>query len=199
MTRRRSIASPSCRTFVGTRSVYIAQKTLYGYVKARMGISYPRMFDNKSFIHSLNIAKQYVFAACLSDLTVYAVGMALHEQPVDNAAREDLARRCYVTELSKNTGDAPAQFVAPDCIDEFARRLTAIDWQHAQGPDVFSRSPQALVRWAPIADVLKDFDRTIAENSVRFAWAEIRRQFAAARSIPRRFMPTGRGNREIDR
>ena len=141
--------------FLGTRSAYIAQKTLYGYVKARMGINYPRMFDSKSFIHSLNIAKQYVFAACLSDLTVHAVGLALHEQPADNAAREDLARRCYVTALSRNTGDAPEQFAAPDCVDEFERRLTSIDWQQALGPDVFSRSPKALVRWAPIADVLK--------------------------------------------
>jgi hypothetical protein len=181
LVRRRRDTTPidsvaKLQDFVGTRSAYIAQTTLYGYVKTRMGISYPLMFDNKSFIHSLNIAKQYVFAACLSDLTVYAVGLALHEQPVDDAARVDLARRCYVTALAKNTGDAPEQFVAPDCIDEFARRLSAVDWRHAQGPETFSRSPQALMRWAPIADALKDFDREIAENSVRFAWPEIRRQ-----------------------
>jgi hypothetical protein len=165
--------------FVGTRSAYIAQKTLYGYVKTRMGINYPRMFDNKSFILSLNIAKEYVFAACLSDLTVYAVAMALHEQPADNTAREALARRCYESALSNNTADAPKEFAAQDCIQEFALRLKDVNWQHARGPDVFTRSPQALVRWAPIADVLKDFDREIVENSVKFAWPEIRYQLTA--------------------
>lgn len=181
LVRRRRDTSPidsvaKLEEFLGTRSAYIAQKTLYGYVKTRMGISYPLMFDNKSFIHSLNIAKQYVFAACLSDLTVYAVALALQEQPADNAAREHLARHCYESALSDNTADAPKEFSAQDCIREFAVRLKDVNWQHARGPDVFTRSPQALVRWAPIADVLKDFDREIVENSIKFAWPEVRTQ-----------------------
>ena len=38
-------------------------------------------------------------------------------------------------------------------------------------------SPAALVRWAPIADKLKKFDSEIVENSVKFAWRDIREQF----------------------
>ena len=52
------------------------------------------------------------------------------------------------------------------------------DWQHAaRQPDNFTRSPQALVRWAPIADKLKKFDSEIVENSVKYAWRDIREQF----------------------
>ena len=70
--------------FVATRSAYVAQKTLYGYVKTRMGIRYAAMFEDKNMIASLNIAKMHVFAACLADLSIYAVATAVHGRSVPN-------------------------------------------------------------------------------------------------------------------
>jgi hypothetical protein len=164
--------------FVATRSAYVAQKTLYGYVKTRMGIRYPAMFEDDRVIASLNIAKMYVFDGCLSDLTIYAVGIALHDQPASNDERQELARRCYEAALRENTGDAPEQFSAQACIDEFNRRLDDTDWRSgACQPENFTYSPRALVRWAPIADKLKQFDTEIVENSIKFAWRDIREQF----------------------
>jgi len=164
--------------FLASRSAYVAQKTLYGYVKTRMGTRFAIMFDDKQIIASLNIARFHVFAACLSDLTVYAVAVAFHGAPVGNDERAALAQRLYAEALRENAGEAPAQFSAQDCIDEFARRLGETDWQHAaRQPDNFTRSPQALVRWAPIADKLKKFDSEIVENSVKYAWRDIREQF----------------------
>ena len=40
-----------------------------------------------------------------------------------------------------------------------------------------TRSPRALLRWAPIEDKLKKFDGEIVENSVKFSWRDIREQF----------------------
>jgi hypothetical protein len=162
--------------FVSTRSAYVAQKTLYGYVKTRMGMRYVAMFEDKNIIASLNIAKLHVFAACLSDLTIYAVATALFNYPVGNEERAALARRFFTQALAANIGEA-AQFPVQDTIDEFERRLGATDWQHgARGPDIFTKSPPALVRWAPIEDKLKRLDREIVENSVKFAWRDIRVQ-----------------------
>jgi hypothetical protein len=171
-------SAAALESFVGTRSAYIAQKTLYGYVKTRMGIRYVAMFEDKNIIASLNIAKMYVFAACLSDLTVYAVATALHGRPVGNDAREALARRCYAAGLHENAAGAPAEFSAQDCIDEFDRRLAETDWPHgARQPENFTRSPRALKKWAPIEDKMKNFDSEIIENSVKYAWRDIREQF----------------------
>lgn len=164
--------------FVATRSAYLAQKTLYGYVKTRMGIRYPAMFEDKNIIASLNIAKLHVFAACLSDLTVYAVATALHGLAVGNDDRQAMARRCYTAGLREIIPDAPAEFSVPDYVGEFDRRLAETDWQRgALQPENFTRSPRALFRWAPIEDKLKNFDREIVENSVKFAWRDIREQF----------------------
>jgi hypothetical protein len=41
--------------------------------------------------------------------------------------------------------------------------------------DIFSESPAALVRWAPIAPELKQFDQEIVENSIKFKWRDVRR------------------------
>ena len=164
--------------FVTTRSTYIAQKTLYDYVKTRMGIRYPAMFEDKNIIASLNIAKMHVFAACLSDLTIYAVATVLHGRPVGNDARQEMARRCYAAGLRETAAGAPAEFSVQDYIDEFDRRLAETDWQRgALQPENFTNSPRALLRWAPIADKLKNFDGEIIENSVKFAWRDIREQF----------------------
>jgi hypothetical protein len=163
--------------FLGTRAAYVAQKTLYGYVKARMGIRYPAMFENADVIASLNIAKLHVFVACLSDLTVYAVGNALHNRPVGNDERQELARQCYRAALRDIAVDAPAP-LTQDAVDEFERRLADTDWRKgALQPENFTASPRALFRWAPIADNLKKFDTEIIENSITFAWRDIREQF----------------------
>lgn len=163
--------------FLATRSAYVAQKTLYGYVKTRMGTRYPQMFEDKRLIMSLNIAKLNFYAACLSDLTVYGVAVVLHDRPVGNDERAALARHCYAAALHENAANAPEEFSAQICTDEFAGRLGKTDWRaRARQPDNFTVSPRALVKWAPIADELKKYDTEVVENSVKFAWRDIRAQ-----------------------
>lgn len=168
----------SLEAFAVTRSAYLAQKTLYSYVKARMGIRYPAMFEDANVVKSLNIAKMNVFAACLSDLTVYAVAQATHGRPLGNDERQALALAFYRTGLHENADAAPEEFSAPAAVSTFTQRLAETEWQKAaRVPENFTDSPKALFRWAPIADNLKKFDREIIDNSVKFAWRDIREQF----------------------
>ena len=50
--------------------------------------------------------------------------------------------------------------------------------------EIFSHSPKSLVRWAPISDEFKKLDQDIAENSVTFAWIEIRKEFKDLVNLP---------------
>lgn len=50
-----------CR-FVSTRAAFVAQKTLYGYLKTRMGTRYPRMFEDDVLIASIDVAKMHVLS-----------------------------------------------------------------------------------------------------------------------------------------
>ena len=164
--------------FVATRAAFVAQKTLYGYLKTRIGTRYPRIFDDEPFVRSINIAKFHVFAACLSDLGIYAVATALTDQTVPDASRRELAKRCVERGLDDNNDDVPIEFSADEAMQAFATRLDTTDWAvGARHRDNFSESPAALLRWAPIADHFKEEDAEIVRNSIRFAWRDIREQY----------------------
>jgi hypothetical protein len=164
--------------FVATRAAFVAQKTLYGYLKTRIGTRYPRVFDDPPFVQSINIAKFQVFAACLSDLAIYTTAHALEEASIPDDTRNTVALRCYRRGLSDNRNQAPAEFDATDSEKAFQDRLAVTDWSFgAKQRQNFSRSPAALLKWAPIADHLKAEDAEIVENSIKFAWRDIREQF----------------------
>ncbi|MGF1594452.1 MAG: hypothetical protein ACFCUW_14300 [Kiloniellaceae bacterium] len=166
--------------FVSTRAALIAQKTLYGYLKTRMGTRFPSMFENDDFVVSIDIAKLHVYAACLSDLALYAAVHGLPEAGIAPEQRRALALHCFAQGLADNAeGAAKVEaFSAAETQAAFERRLAFWNWDGGlRGVDIFSESPAALVRWAPIAPELKRHDREIVENSIKFKWQEIRRSF----------------------
>jgi hypothetical protein len=57
-------------------------------------------------------------------------------------------------------------------------RLSNTDWKiEAKDRSIFTESPKALYRWAPIAENLKKQDADIIVNSINFTWSEIRQRF----------------------
>lgn len=166
------------REFTATRAAFVSQKTLFGYVQTRMGMEYSKAFQEKVFAKSLNIAKMHVFAACLSDLVIYAVAEALAGARFDDETRCAIARHCFRSAIEENMEFAPTLHWASDAIGEFDVRLGDTIWDAgALMPENFTRSPLALVRWAPIAPELKRHDTEIVENSIKFTWLGVREDF----------------------
>lgn len=161
--------------FVGTRAALVTQKKLYGYLKERMGMNYPKMFDDDALSASIDIAGKQVFAAALSDLTVHAVAHASAGGALARDPRNRLAAACYVAGVASNFGEELDPRTRAAWLSDFERRLDGTIWDNvAAGANAFDESPKALFKWAPIADELKNLDREIVENSMRFAWNEIR-------------------------
>ncbi len=168
----------SLQYFVSTRSAFVAQKTLYGYLKARMGTRYPSMFEDDVFLQSINIAKSHIFAACLSDLTIYALAQAWTDASPDEAAFRKAALDCFAGALSENSEELSDEFDIDDSIVIFTVRIGQTDWKKdALDRNNFTASPRALVKWAPIADAHKKYDVDIVDNSISFAWSEVRQNF----------------------
>lgn len=164
------------RYFLETRASHVAQTSLYGYLRTRAGMRYPELFHDDAFVVSINIAKWQMWLACLSDLAVYTggliVGRATYaERPVAAAMRK------LVDEILADTGvpaDAGPDFAAS--AEAVRERIAQCNWSRVTDDEgAFEESPEALVRWAPIVDELKEFDAPIVINSVRFRWQEVRR------------------------
>ncbi len=163
--------------FAETRSKFVSQITLYGYIKTRAGTRYTSLFEDDVFASSLNIAKWEIYLACLGDLSIYTAAK------VAGGATEDakaLATHIFDTSIHDEEihKDRPQGFA--EATKAFHARARLIDWSNVlDGENSFESSLTALVEWAPIADELKINDVQIVRNSMRFKWKTVRDQAEA--------------------
>ena len=164
-------------TCVRTRSAYIAQTSLYGYMKTRMGTRYREYFEDDTFSRSLRIAAVKVAVACLDDLTVFAVGETCRAGGLGRDEAQALAQHCFEQGCADMLEGDDRHHVPDDALASFRLRIDAVDWETvAEGETAFVRSPRALVRFAPVVDEFMEADRGIVTNSIRFHWLHIRDQ-----------------------
>ncbi|NJN40261.1 MAG: esterase, partial [Gammaproteobacteria bacterium] len=175
--RRERIADPAAlQGFLSTRASFIAQSSLYGYLKTRAGISFPKLFENDAFVVSTNIAKWNIWLACLADLAVWAGGLVAARTRAPQADIAPMMTTIVGAILDETgiPGEAGPEF--PRLADQVRERLRGCDWASVQDNETpFSESPAALVRWAPVIEEFMRTDQEIVRNSVRFAWQDIRR------------------------
>ncbi len=166
--------------FIDANSAFVAQSALYGYVKTRAGFDYFRLFEDETFVRSINIAKWNIYAACVGDLSLFCGAHIFRRLSGGGAAAETatLMNECIAQVFGER--DTP-----PDAGDDYSAlvrtartRIAEARWQTLQDNEtLFSRSPDALVYWAPIADRHKRYDAQIVRNSVIFKWKEVRDKF----------------------
>ncbi len=173
----------SLKEFLNTRASFVAQTSLYGYLRTRAGMRYPELFEDDPFVTSINIAKWQMWLACLSDLAVYAGGM-LMTHPDASEQKISALITGIVNEILEQTGqpdDAGDRFM--ESANQVRQRLAMCEFKNvSDGEQAFSHSPPALVKWAPIIDELKQLDEDIVINSVRFRWQKVRQDFRQALS-----------------
>ena len=159
--------------FLDSRSAYVAQTSLFGYLKTRMGTSYAKIFQDPAFAEPLATAQTQVYLDCLADLTVFAVahgGQGGRAEQLQNAAMQLFSAAAQSSITSADDVIAQAETA-------FRARLTAVDWSAASVDEAaFTQSPQGLVDAAPVIDGYKHMDREIVMNSIRFRWHDVRRQ-----------------------
>jgi len=164
------------RAFLDSRASFVAQTSLYGYLRTRAGMKYPTLFEDEVFVQSVNIAKWHVWLACLSDLAVFAGGLVVRRGAAnpEQAGALMLATVDAILEATGTPAGAGGEFA--DHAQRIRSRLMLCHWATvADDATTFSESGPALVHWAPIVDELKRLDAHIVRNSIRFAWQEVRR------------------------
>jgi len=165
--------------FLEKRASFVAQTSLYGYLRTRAGMRYPELFDDDPFVESINVAKWHVWLDCLSDIAVYAGSRLAQQAPrqLPRVAGMMVAVVDGVLAQAGTPAEAGGEFAAH--AHRVRDRVARTDWL-AVGDDeaAFTESPPGLVRWAPVMDELKQLDEEIVRNSVRFRWQEVRRDFS---------------------
>ena len=160
--------------FIQTKSAWVTQVTLYGYLKTRMGTRYVLHFENDKFMESVNLAKWNMYAVALQDLTFFTFSdlkVNFNYQEMKNA--EEIFFKILDDEISNKM---PANIIE-NAKKNFNERLKTINWDTYHKDLPFNPSALSLHKWAPIADELKELDRKIVLNSVILKWDVVKKEF----------------------
>ncbi|MDA9697879.1 esterase [Candidatus Pelagibacter sp.] len=160
--------------FIQTKSAWVSQVTLYGYLKTRMGTRYVLHFENDEFMSSVNIAKWNIYSVALQDLTLYSFS---YLKAKFNYLEVNKAKEIFYKILDDETSNQMPLNIIEEAKKEFNERLQNINWDLYHDDLPFNPSALSLYKWAPIADELKTLDRKIVLNSVILKWGVVKKEF----------------------
>ena len=160
--------------FIQTKSAWVTQVTLYGYLKTRMGTRYVLHFENDKFMGSVNLAKWNMYSVALQDLTFFTFSKLkadFNYQEMKNA------EEIFFKILDDETSNKMPQDIIEEAKKNFVERMRTINWNTYHNDLPFNPSALSLYKWAPIADELKNLDRKIVLNSVILKWDVVKKEF----------------------
>ena len=160
--------------FIQSKSAWVTQVTLYGYLKTRMGTRYVLHFENDKFMASVNLAKWNMYAVALQDLTFFTFSYLKNNF---NYQEINKAKEIFLKILDDETTNKMPLDIIEEAKKNFNDRLQNINWSTYYNDLPFNPSALSLYKWAPIADELKNLDRKIVLNSVILKWDIIKKEF----------------------
>lgn len=163
--------------FVGQRAAVVAQTTLYGYLKTRMGTKFPTYFADPVFSREIKQGAVRQFLSCASDLAIHAAARVAADGRLEQAEAAGLARRCFADALGQGLADVEPAMIAGDPAAAFAERAGRTVWASAaDGEAAFRGSIDELIRNAPVIDSFRRDDTPIVRNSIRLRWINLREE-----------------------
>ena len=160
--------------FIQSKSAWVTQVTLYGYLKTRMGTRYVLHFENDKFMESVNLAKWNIYAVALQDLTFFSFS---YLKNVLNYQEINKAKEIFLKILDDEVNNKMPLDIIEEAKKNFDERLQNINWETYHDDLPFNLSALSLYKWAPIAEELKILDRKIVLNSVILKWDVIKKEF----------------------
>ena len=160
--------------FIQTKSAWVTQVTLYGYLKTRMGTRYVLHFENDEFMGSVNLAKWNIYSVALQDLTFFTFSILKADF---NYQELKIAEEIFFKILDDETSNKMPQDIIENAKKNFVERVKGINWDTYHNDLPFNPSALSLYKWAPIAEELKNLDRKIVLNSVILKWNVVKKEF----------------------
>ena len=160
--------------FIQSKSAWVSQVTLYGYLKTRMGTRYVLHFENDEFMKSVNLAKWNIYAVALQDLTFFTFS---YLKAVTHYEDTGKAKEIFFKILDDEISNKMPLDVIENTKKDFDERLEKINWETYHNDLPFNLSALSLYKWAPIAEELKTLDRKIVLNSVILKWGVVKKEF----------------------
>ena len=160
--------------FIQSKSAWVTQVTLYGYLKTRMGTRYVLHFENDKFMGSVDQAKWNIYSVALQDLTFFTFSYLKNNL---NYQDTDKAKEIFFKILDDETTNKMPISIIEEAKKNFNEKVKDINWDTYYNNLPFNHSALSLYKWAPIADELKTLDRKIVLNSMILKWDIVKKEF----------------------
>ena len=161
-------------SFIQSKSAWVTQVTLYGYLKTRMGTRYVLHFENDKFMSSVNLAKWNMYSVAIQDLTFFTFSYLKANLNYDEVEK---AKEIFFKILDDEISNKMPLEIIDEAKKNFNERLQNMNWDTYYNDLPFNQSALSLYKWAPIADELKELDRKIVLNSVILKWDVVKKEF----------------------
>ena len=161
-------------TFIQSKSAWVSQVTLYGYLKTRMGTRYVLHFENDKFMSSVNLAKWNMYSVAIQDLTFFTFS---YLKANFNYTQVEKAKEIFFKILDDEISNKMPLEIVDEARKNFNERFQSINWDTYFSELPFNASALSLYKWAPIAEELKSLDRKIVLNSVILKWDVVKKEF----------------------
>lgn len=159
-------------------AAYLAQGSVYSYLRARTGMAGPRLFQDENFAFALDICKWEGFACAAQDLVLILEGDL---RGYDLGPREGLADALvslYEAALAREPApEHRAQTGWDDAVAEFRLRLgEALAAPARKAEDISVATAQRLMRHAPVEEAIRISDIGMVRNNVAFRFVDYKRR-----------------------
>ena len=161
------------KNFIQERSAHVTQTTLYGYIKTRIGSRYAMMFEDEVFLKSINLAKWNIYMDALIDCTFYVFSYLIDKK---NLKQND-ALEIFIEIIENEKSNGLEDKLFEDTKLKFDQILKEINWSRYHQDNPFKNSGLSLLKWSPIAENLKVFDKEIVLNSIKLKWNLVENEF----------------------
>ena len=163
------------KEFIQKNSSWVSQVTLYGYLKTRMGAKYVLMFEDETFLGSINKAKWNIYVVALQDLTFYTISYLKNERNLHDTEK---SKEIYFQILEDELQNQLPKEIYEKAKSEFSKRYENINWTDYYKSLPFNSSALSLYEWSPIAEELKTLDKKIVLNSMILKWDNVKKEFS---------------------
>ena len=182
----------SLMSFVLSRSSFIAQVSLYGYLKARAGTRYVSLIKDPVFASSMKTARNRIFFVCLMDLTLHVIKTIYTRKKHNFQNLDPFARQFFIQTLAKAPEEVFESLEQEKVILEFEKHLSRHNWSsNDDSHESFSGSRSALLKWAPVVEEFKIQDEEIVSNSIHFKWLRVCQEFEKMTDFEKIRLETG--------
>lgn len=159
-------------------SAFLAQGSIYSYLRARTLLAGPKLFDNDDFIFALEICKWEAFASAAQDLIIILEGDMREMDLGDRSALPDTLVALYEQTLAlESVPDHRADSGLHDLVACFRPRIAEALLNPPRTADEISPgTARIIMQHAPVEDPIRVSDLPMVQNNLAFRFVDYKRR-----------------------